>query len=71
MLYGGAGDDGPLIGGKDEDVIYGGDGNDYLDGASVDGHQRDKLYFADELDYVSSSCEVKDRLRGRSDSFDF
>ncbi len=73
VIYGGDGDDQMLVGGKGEDVIYGGDGNDFLDGATVDlvGYvvrkQRDDLYcgegrdhyFADELDYVDSSCEVR------------
>jgi Ca2+-binding RTX toxin-like protein len=56
---------GGLYGDEGEDVLYGGDGNDFLD-ASADG-QRDKLYCgkgsdeyaADEIDYVSSSCEEK------------
>jgi hypothetical protein len=47
------------------DVLYGRDGNDLLD-ASGD-RQRDKLYcgkgrdnyYADKIDYVDSSCEVK------------
>jgi hypothetical protein len=51
---------------RGEDVIYGGDGNDYLGGGS-DG-QRDKLYCgkgkdyyaADKNDYVDSSCEIKE-----------
>jgi Ca2+-binding RTX toxin-like protein len=74
VLYGGEGDDEMLWGGKGKDVIYGGDGNDLIDGATVDPtgvvvkKQRDKLYcgegkdhyIADELDYVDSSCEVKD-----------
>jgi len=73
VLYGGDGDD-YLVGDKGEDVIYGGDGNDYLDGATYSGAEiccvlgRDKLfcgegkdhYIADKLDYVDSSCEVKD-----------
>ena len=75
VLYGGDGDDERLWGGKGEDVIYGGDGNDYIDGATVDPtvmplrvrKQRDELYcgegedhyIADKLDYVDSSCEVK------------
>jgi hypothetical protein len=68
VLYGGDGSD-DLSGVKGEDVLYGGDGNDYLDGR--DGGrkdtQRDKLYgglgrdkcISGRLDYVSSSCEVK------------
>ena len=75
VLYGGDGDDKWLWGGKGEDVIYGGDGNDRIDGATVDPtvmplrvrKQRDGLYcgegedhyIADKLDYVDSSCEVK------------
>jgi hypothetical protein len=66
-------------GGPGEDVIYGGDGKDYLDGMDcppVEQHpncsgkveQRDALYcgegwdryLADNLDYVSSSCEKKE-----------
>jgi Ca2+-binding RTX toxin-like protein len=62
VIYGGPGKDW-IDGNKGEDVLYGGDGNDYLGGGS-DG-QRDKLYcgkgkdfyFADENDYVDSSCE--------------
>jgi hypothetical protein len=61
FLAGAEGDD-VLYGG--EDVLYGGDGNDWLDD-SGDGH-RDKLYCgegrdgyaADKLDYVDGSCEV-------------
>jgi hypothetical protein len=74
VLYGGDGDDQYLVGGKGEDAIYGGDGNDFIDGASVDPigvrfrKQRDELYcgegkdsfVADKLDYVDSSCEVKE-----------
>ena len=73
VLYGGDGDDKWLAGGAGEDVIYGGDGNDRIDGATVDPDgvqvrkQRDELYcgagkdyyIADKLDYVDSSCEVK------------
>jgi Ca2+-binding RTX toxin-like protein len=63
VLYGGAGDDEMLWGG--EDVLCGGDGNDYFDDWQ-DGHRnmlycgegRDK-YVADKIDYVDSSCEVK------------
>ena len=72
VLYGGPGAD-LLYGegqfdtdpqGHHEDVIYGGDGNDQID--ARDG-QRDELYcgegwdryLADEIDYVSSSCEKK------------
>ena len=65
VIRGGDGND-FLGGNKGKDVLYGGDGNDHLD-ASGDG-QRDKLYcgegedhyIADKLDYVDSSCEVKD-----------
>jgi hypothetical protein len=75
IIYGGPGNDGRSVivaghGGKD--VIYGGPGDDIkLDVASQgefgnDG-QRDKLYcgegrdtyYAEKIDYVSSSCEVK------------
>ena len=73
MLYGGDGDDKWLWGGAGEDVIYGRDGNDLIDAATVDINgvqirkQRDELYcgecedhyIADKLDYVDSSCEVK------------
>jgi len=69
VLYGGDGDDDKrvLAGGKGEDVIYGGDGNDLI--YTSDDRQRDKLYcgegrdwyFADKIDYVSSSCEKKGR----------
>jgi hypothetical protein len=55
-----------MFGGPGEDVIYGGDGNDFLAG-SWDRGQRDKLYcgegmdhyLADKNDYVDSSCEIK------------
>jgi Ca2+-binding RTX toxin-like protein len=69
VIYGGNGDDG-VEEGKGADVIYGGDGNDYIF-AFVDD-QRDKLYcgegkdayHADEkIDYVSSSCEKKIKVR--------
>jgi hemolysin type calcium-binding protein len=76
VLYGGDGPD-ALYGANGEDVLYGGDGNDTLDGRD-EGHpvkdaQRDELYcgegrdryLADELDYVSRSCEVKTRPQGR------
>jgi hypothetical protein len=74
VLHGGSGDDLDVIGGGGEDIIYGGDGNDLIDGATADRQQRDKLYcgegrdqyVADELDYVSSNCEVKTRLQGRA-----
>jgi hypothetical protein len=69
ILYGGPGGD-DLLGGKGNDVIYGGDGNDFIDSSGVG--QRDKLYCgegrdgyaADKLDYVDSSCEVKQRMVG-------
>src|SRR5215218_3605236 len=59
-----------LVGGAGDDVIYGGDGNDFIDSSGVG--QRDKLYCgegrdgyaADKLDYVDSSCEVKQRMVG-------
>ena len=69
VIYGGNGDDG-VEEGKGADVIYGGDGNDDIF-AFVDD-QRDKLYcgkgkdayHADEkIDYVSSSCEKKIKVR--------
>jgi Ca2+-binding RTX toxin-like protein len=79
VLYGDDGDDKLLMGGAGEDVIYGGDGNDHIDGATVDiarfnvRKQRDELYCgegedhynADKLDYVDSSCEVKQPLANR------
>src|SRR5215207_9227672 len=72
VIYGGPGDDGNLVGFGGKDVIYGGPGDDTeLDVASAgefgnDG-QRDKLYcgegrdtyYAEKIDYVASSCEVK------------
>jgi hypothetical protein len=72
VIYGGPGDDGNLVGFGGKDVIYGGPGDDTgLDVASqgefgTDG-QRDKLYcgegrdtyYAEKIDYVASSCEVK------------
>jgi Ca2+-binding RTX toxin-like protein len=72
VIYGGPGDDGNLVGFGGKDVIYGGPGDDTeLDVASAgefgnDG-QRDKLYcgegrdtyYAEKIDYVDSSCEVK------------
>jgi hypothetical protein len=65
VLYGGSGSD-IMYGGKGEDVLYGGDGNDWLDTSG--DRQRDKLYCgegeahytANKLDYVDSSCKVKD-----------
>ena len=52
-------------GGNGADVIYGGDGNDTLDG--LGDKQPDKLYcgkgkdlaYAGKNDYVDSSCEKK------------
>src|SRR5215211_5160856 len=72
VIYGGPGNDGNLVGFGGNDVIYGGPGDDTkLDVASqgelgYDG-QRDKLYcgegrdtyYAEKIDYVASSCEVK------------
>ena len=75
VIYGGAGSDDPA-GGPGEDVLYGGEGDDFLDGRMAEGGgpwggrpYRDKLYcgegrdyyWADELDYVDSSCEKKSR----------
>ncbi|HEX2741260.1 MAG TPA: hypothetical protein VHM69_12505 [Rubrobacter sp.] len=73
VIYGGPGDDGNLVGFDGKDVIYGGPGDDTeLDVASADEFvgndgQRDKLYcgegrdtyYAEKIDYVDSSCEVK------------
>jgi len=64
------GGDDYLVGGAGDDIIYGGDGNDFIDSSGVG--QRDKLYCgegrdgyaADKLDYVDSSCEVKQRMVG-------
>ena len=72
VLYGGDGDDGMGAGGG-EDVLYGGDGDDVLIAAHSPGQldgQRDKLYcgegkdlyYADNNDYVDSSCEKVDPL---------
>ena len=75
VIFGGDGNDnvspvsiGGLDGGLGEDVIRGGDGNDFVVGAH-DGGQRDRLYcgkgrdeyLADNIDYVSSTCEVRIR----------
>jgi len=54
-----------MYGGPGEDVIYGGDGNDFM--SADEDKQRDKLYcgegrdyyLADKNDYVDSSCEKK------------
>jgi hypothetical protein len=59
----------PLWGLRGDDVIYGGDGNDFLSEQDWD-KQRDKLYcgegrdyyLADKNDYVDSSCEKKAKL---------
>jgi hypothetical protein len=79
VLHGGEGDD-AIHGGEGEDVLYGGDGNDFLDGRDTGGvdfptkdTQRDELYcgagkdhfLAGKLDYVSSSCEVKEAMPPR------
>jgi len=56
----------PPYSGGGEHAIYGGDGNDLVDG-SYDGLGWDRLYcgkgkdkyIADRNDYVVSSCEVK------------
>jgi hypothetical protein len=75
VLYGGDGDDKMLAGGAGEDVIYGGDGNDRIDAVSASStgfpitKERDEIYcgegedhyIADKLDYVDSSCEVRER----------
>jgi len=71
VIYGGPGDDCNLSGDKGEDVIYAGPGDDTeLNVSGVMNHgdgQRDKLYcgegrdtyYAEKIDYVDSSCEVK------------
>ena len=72
VIYGGDGNEGgaggqtPMYGGLGKDILYGGDGNDVLEGRG-DNHTPDKLYcgdgwdryYADENDYVDSSCEKK------------
>jgi hypothetical protein len=66
VIHGGPGDDTYLRGSYSEDVIYGGPGDDTKLEVRGDG-QRDKLYcgegrdtyWADKVDYVASSCEVK------------
>jgi len=73
IIYGGPGDDAYLTGSEGKDVIYGGPGDDTKLDEAGDG-QRDKVYcgegrdsyWADKVDYVSSSCEVKlpNSLRG-------
>jgi hypothetical protein len=75
VIYGGPGDDSCsdayLRGDKGEDVIYAGPGDDTeLNVSGVMNHgdgQRDELYcgegrdtyYAEKIDYVASSCEVK------------
>jgi Ca2+-binding RTX toxin-like protein len=64
-LYGGSGRD-FLYGYSGADVMNGGDGNDLLVAWSFE-RKRDRLYCgkgtdrysADDIDFVSSSCEVK------------
>src|SRR5215217_6256218 len=66
IIYGGPGDDAYLTGSEGKDVIYGGPGDDTKLDEAGDG-QRDKVYcgegrdsyWADKVDYVDSSCEVK------------
>jgi RTX calcium-binding nonapeptide repeat (4 copies) len=69
VLHGGAGNE-FMSGGGGEDVLYGEDGNDALTAASYKGDLgADKLYcgagtdkyIAGRLDYVSNSCEVKQK----------
>jgi hypothetical protein len=69
VIYGGDGDDG-VEEGRGVDVIYGGKGNDDI--AAFSDDQRDKLYCgkgkyeyyaAEKIDYVSSSCEKKIKVR--------
>lgn len=74
VLYGDDGGDKTLAGGAGEDVIYGGDGDDLIDAVSASftgfprTKERDEIYCgagedhytAKKLDYVDSSCEVKD-----------
>jgi len=69
VIYGGDGDDG-VEEDKGADVIYGGDGNDLIFAFTDD--QRDKLYCGkgkdvyhtpEKIDYVSSSCETKAKIR--------
>jgi Ca2+-binding RTX toxin-like protein len=65
-VYGGPYDDKHLEGYLGKDVLYGWCGSDLL--FALDG-QRDELYcgegedeyYADKIDYVASSCEVKKR----------
>jgi hypothetical protein len=66
VIYAGPGDDGGFAGRGGNDVIYGGPGDDRKLHGGEDG-QRDELYcgegrdsyYAEKIDYVSSSCEVK------------
>jgi Ca2+-binding RTX toxin-like protein len=68
VLYGGGGSD-ELLGDRGADVMFGGDGNDVVIAWSFErnrdwlfcGNGTDK-YSADKIDYVSSSCEVKQSL---------
>jgi hypothetical protein len=68
VIYGGSGDEGEILGDDGADVIYGGDGNDTF--TSFRDGQRDELYcgkgkdyyLADKKDFVSSSCEKKEKL---------
>jgi RTX calcium-binding nonapeptide repeat (4 copies) len=71
ILYGEEGND-DVSGDYGEDVLYGGDGNDTLTAASYKGDLgADKVYCgagtdkytAGSLDYVSNSCEVKQKPR--------
>ena len=69
VIYGGDGDDG-VEERWGADVIYGGDGNDGI--FAIVDDQRDKLYCGkgkdvyhapEKIDYVSSSCETKAKVR--------
>ena len=69
VIYGGDGDDG-VEERWGADVIYGGDGNDGI--FAIVDDQRDKLYCGkgkdvyhapEKIDYVSSSCETKAKIR--------
>jgi RTX calcium-binding nonapeptide repeat (4 copies) len=67
VIYGGDGGDGFYSGDQGKDALYGGAGDDLLV-ATMDG-QKDKLYCGegrdpydvDKRDYVSSSCEEKQK----------
>ena len=71
---GDAGDEWRSQGGNGADVIYGGDGNDYLENVGIKDGQPDKfycgkgkdVYSAEKNDYVSSSCEKKITIGNRS-----